>query len=78
MDRLYFCNPEMNCLEKNELQPFKDLGGPLDSARPAYRLDLLSSTPHPDCVEAYVPRRDCFCRQPDVRRRIAALRGDPA
>ena len=26
MDRLYFCNPEMNCLEKSELQPFKDLG----------------------------------------------------
>ena len=49
---------------------------PLDSGRPVYRLDLLASTPGPDCVEAYVPRRDCFCQQPDVRRRIAALRGD--
>ncbi len=48
---------------------------PLDSGRPVYRLDLLASTPGPDCVEAYVPRRDCYCQQPDVRRRIAALRG---
>jgi hypothetical protein len=51
---------------------------PLDSGRPVYRLDLLASTPGPDCVEAYVPRRDCYCQQPDVRRRIATLRGDPA
>jgi molybdopterin/thiamine biosynthesis adenylyltransferase len=48
---------------------------PLDDARPAYRLDLLAATPHPNCVEAYVPRRDCFCQRRDVRGHIAALRG---
>lgn len=52
--------------------------GPLDRERSAFRLDLLSGAPQPDCVEAYVPRRDCFCQRPLTRRRIAALRGDPA
>jgi molybdopterin/thiamine biosynthesis adenylyltransferase len=47
---------------------------PLDTARPAFRLDLLAAAPGPDCVEAYVPRRDCFCQGEAVRRRIEARR----
>jgi molybdopterin/thiamine biosynthesis adenylyltransferase len=70
------CGFLMACeLVKDRLD--EERGEPLDARRPVYRLDLLDSTPHPDCVEAYVPRRDCFCQRPDVRRRIAALRGDP-
>jgi molybdopterin/thiamine biosynthesis adenylyltransferase len=55
----------------------EERGEPLDDDHPVYRLDLLASTPGPECVEAYVPRRDCFCQQPEVRRRIDALRGEP-
>jgi molybdopterin/thiamine biosynthesis adenylyltransferase len=47
----------------------------LDDARPVLRLDLLAGAPGPECIESYVPRRDCFCREPDTQRRIDALRG---
>jgi hypothetical protein len=47
----------------------------LDDARPVLRLDLLAGTPGPESVEAYAPRRNCFCRDPQTQRRIAALRG---
>ena len=50
--------------------------GLLDPQRPAFRLDLLASFPGPDCVESYVPRRDCFCQEPGTRLRIAELKED--
>ena len=43
--------------------------GPLDAARPVVRLDALGGTPGSSCVEAYRPRRDCFCQAPEIRRR---------
>jgi hypothetical protein len=46
----------------------------LDDARPVLRLDLLAGTPGPESVEAYAPRRNCFCREPATQRRIDALR----
>ena len=61
-------------LVKDRLDP--DRREPLDDARPAFRLDLLQSTPGADCVESYVPRQDCFCQSMHTRRRIAALRGE--
>jgi molybdopterin/thiamine biosynthesis adenylyltransferase len=47
---------------------------PLDAGRPVFRLDLLGATPGPDCVESYVPRRDCICQEPETRRRFARAR----
>jgi molybdopterin/thiamine biosynthesis adenylyltransferase len=61
-------------LVKDQLQLQRAL--PLDAARPVFRLDLLRGPPTRDCVESYVPRRDCFCQEPDVRGRIAGLRGE--
>ena len=46
----------------------------LDDARPVLRLDLLAGAPGPESVEAYAPRRNCFCREPETQRRIDALR----
>jgi len=43
--------------------------GPLDAARPVVRLDALAGTPDASCIEAYRPRRDCFCQAPETRRR---------
>ena len=48
---------------------------PLEPARPVLRLDLLASIPGPWCVEAYVPRRDCFCQHAETRERFAARWG---
>ena len=50
---------------------------PLDAERPVFRLDVLGALPGPECVEAYRPRRDCFCQDPATRQRILALRNDP-
>lgn len=46
--------------------------GALDWRRPVFRLDLLNASPGPACIEEYVARRDCFCRDPETRRRVAA------
>jgi molybdopterin/thiamine biosynthesis adenylyltransferase len=48
--------------------------GLLDPARPAFRLDTLGGLPGPECVEAYVPRRDCACQEPETRRSFARAR----
>ena len=48
--------------------------GPLDVARPVLRLDMLGGLPGPDCVEAYVPRRDCVCQETETRRSFARAR----
>lgn len=48
--------------------------GPLDAARPVARLDALGGTPEASCVEAYRPRRDCFCQSPETRRRARRTR----
>jgi molybdopterin/thiamine biosynthesis adenylyltransferase len=48
--------------------------GPLDSARPVFRLDALAGVPGPDCVERYVARSDCPCRAPETRARFARAR----
>ncbi len=47
--------------------------GPLDAERPVLRVDVLGDPPSQDSVEAYVPRRDCFCRDPETRRRYERL-----
>jgi molybdopterin/thiamine biosynthesis adenylyltransferase len=60
-------------LVKDRLDPGR--AAPLDDDRPVFRLDGLARTPGPECVEAYVPRRDCFCQSPEVRREIAARLG---
>jgi hypothetical protein len=44
---------------------------PLDAVRPALRIDLLTTTLGPECIEALVPRRDCFCQDPATRQRFA-------
>jgi hypothetical protein len=47
---------------------------PLDPERPVLRLDMLGGLPGPDCVEAYVPRRDCVCQETETRRSFAHAR----
>lgn len=68
------CGFLMACeLAKDRLHIDRDQ--PLDDARPVLRIDLLEGPLGADCVEAFVPRRDCFCREPGTQQRIAALRG---
>ena len=68
------CGFLMACeLVKDRLRAERDQ--PLDDARPVLRLDLLAGAPGPESVEAYSPRRNCFCREPETQRRIDALRG---